>query len=268
MTTRRSLAEQKFGAAAADYAASAVHASGPSLARAVALASPQPDWRVLDVATGAGHTALAFAPRVKSVVASDITSEMLDQAAAIAAERGLANVETSRAEAGALPYDDASFDLVTCRLAAHHFSDPAAFVREAARVLKPGGTIALIDNISPDASTMPEASTEELHAAATIYNLYETLRDPSHARCLTLGEWLELLGDGAFHRARTEILDQDIAFDPWVKRMRCEPDTIERLRAMLEEPVLRTVLDPRVEDGEFMFTLKEAIIVAEKVQRE
>ena len=89
---------------------------------------PQPDWHVLDVATGAGHTALAFAPLVARVVASDITGEMLAEAAKLAGARGLANVETAHAEAGNLPFPDASFDLVTCRLAAHHFPAPAAFV--------------------------------------------------------------------------------------------------------------------------------------------
>ena len=121
------LVQKQFGAAAADYAASAVHASGPSLGRLVALVSPQPHWHVLDVATGAGHTALAFAPLVASVVASDITGEMLAEASKLAAVRRLANVETTRAEAGNLPFPDASFDLVTCRLAAHHFPDPRYF---------------------------------------------------------------------------------------------------------------------------------------------
>ena len=100
------LVQKQFGAAAADYAASAVHASGPSLGRLVALVSPQPHWHVLDVATGAGHTALAFAPLVASVVASDITGEMLAEASKLAAVRRLANVETTRAEAGNLPFPD------------------------------------------------------------------------------------------------------------------------------------------------------------------
>jgi protein-L-isoaspartate O-methyltransferase len=65
-----SLIQRKFGEATAEYAASAVHARGASLARLVELVDPKPSWRVLDVATGAGHTALAFAPRVARVTAS------------------------------------------------------------------------------------------------------------------------------------------------------------------------------------------------------
>ena len=260
----RSLVQKQFGAAAADYAASAVHASGPSLGRLVALVDPQPDWHVLDVATGAGHTALAFAPLVARVVASDITDEMLAEAAKLAGARGLANVETAHAEAGSLPFPDASFDLVTCRLAAHHFPAPAAFVGEAWRVLKRGGTFALVDNVGPDAARMPAATPAEVRDADTLYNTYEELRDPSHVRALSLDDWLALLDDAGFADVRHERLDQDIAFRPWTERMRCSPETIERLYHLLDNDLLRAFLRPREEAGERMFTLQEAIIVARK----
>ena len=260
-----SLVQKQFGAAAADYASSAVHASGPSLARLVALVSPQRDWRALDVATGAGHTALALAPYVSRVIASDITEEMLAEAEKLAAARGLANVETAHAEAGALPFAVESFDLVTCRLAAHHFPDPAAFVGEAWRVLTPGGTLALVDNIGPDPAFLPNARAVDLRDASIVYNAFEKLRDPSHARCLTLAEWRELLEDTGFVDLREERLDQDIAFEPWTKRMRCDAATVGRLQAMLAtDGALRAFLRPREEDGASMFTLQEAIIVARK----
>ena len=259
-----SLVQKQFGVAAADYAASAVHASGPSLGRLLALVSPQPHWHVLDVATGAGHTALAFAPLVARVVASDITGEMLAEAAKLAAARGLTNVETAHAEAGNLPFPDASFDLLTCRLAAHHFPEPAAFVGEARRVLKPGGTFALVDNVGPDTARMPKASAAELRDVDMLYNAYEALRDPSHVRALSLDEWLGLLGAAGFTGARHEQLDQDIAFMPWTERMRCSPETVERLHHLLDNDLLRGFLRPRVEAGELVFTLQEAIIVARK----
>ena len=155
MSLTKSLAQQRFGAAAADYATSAVHAKGASLVRLVELTEPESHWRVLDVATGAGHTALAFAPHVAKVTATDITDEMLAEARKLAADRGLANVRTLSAKAEDLPFPDTSFDLVVCRLAAHHFDDVTAFAGGAFRVLMPGGMIGIVDTIGPDATTAP-----------------------------------------------------------------------------------------------------------------
>jgi ubiquinone/menaquinone biosynthesis C-methylase UbiE len=257
-----SLVQEKFGAAAADYAASTVHAKGESLARLVERVGPQRHWRVLDMATGAGHMALALAPHVALVVASDITSEMLAEAAKLAAQRGLANVEPAHADAAALPFPDESFDLVTCRLAAHHFPDPAAFVAESWRVLKPGGNFALVDNISPDASILPGSSCEEADRTAADYNAYEKLRDPSHGHCLGLTEWAALLRRAGFVGIRFERMDQDIAFQPWTQRMRCDAPTVAKLRSMLDEPRLNAFLRPRTNEDGLIFTLQEAIIVA------
>ncbi len=153
-----SLAQQRFGAAAADYATSTVHAQRRTLAHLVELTKPQAHWRVLDVATGAGHMALALAPYVARVTASDITAEMLAETRRLAGERGFINFRTVRAKAEDLPFPDASFDLVICRLAAHHFDDPEAFVAEAYRVLMPGGVLGIVDNISPDAAILPDRS--------------------------------------------------------------------------------------------------------------
>jgi ubiquinone/menaquinone biosynthesis C-methylase UbiE len=259
-----SLVQQKFGAAAADYAASSVHAKGESLARLVALVGPQRHWHVLDVATGAGHTALALAPHVAHVVASDITDPMLVEAARLAKERGLRNVETAHADASALPFPDRSFDLVTCRLAAHHFPDPAGFMSESWRVLKPGGAFALVDNISPDTDTLPGASREEAYRTAADYNAYEKLRDPSHGRCLSLAEWSALLTRTGFADIRSEHMDQDIAFEPWAQRMRCDAATVVRQRAMLAEPRLERFLRTRTTGDGLTFTLQEAIVVSKK----
>ena len=84
-----SLVQKKFGEAASDYAACAMHAEGPSLARLTELISPKPTWRQLDIATGAGHTALAFAPTIAKATASDVTPEMLAEVKRLAKERGL-----------------------------------------------------------------------------------------------------------------------------------------------------------------------------------
>ncbi len=111
--SNKPLVQSQFGAHAASYATSRSHAAGNSLQRLVALVQPKPDWRMLDVATGAGHTALTFAPHVREVIASDLTPQMLEQAAKLAKARGLTNFTTEKAEAESLPFGDASFDLVT-----------------------------------------------------------------------------------------------------------------------------------------------------------
>ncbi|HET7155886.1 MAG TPA: class I SAM-dependent methyltransferase, partial [Hyphomicrobiaceae bacterium] len=158
----KSLVQQQFGAHAGAYATSAVHAKGASLGRLVELVKPGPHWQALDIATGAGHTAAAFAPHVARVIASDVTDEMLAEARKLAAAKGLANMETASADAEALPFEDGRFDLVTCRIAPHHFPDIPMFVGQVWRVLKPGGTFALVDNIAPDTESTPGFSSTEL----------------------------------------------------------------------------------------------------------
>ena len=137
--------------------------------------------KVLDIATGGGHTGLLFAALGHEVTLADIAPPMLQRAAQAAAERGL-RVETRLHPAEQFPYANSSFDLVTCRVASHHFSSPVDFVRETARVLKPGGWFLLIDGSVEDGQ--PEAE-EWLH-------LVEKYRDPSHRRLLSPRAWSQL----------------------------------------------------------------------------
>ena len=109
----KQLVKDQFGVNAANYATSPVHAKGASLERLVELTGPGPDWVCLDVATAAGHTALAFAPHVARVVASDLTPEMIAEAQKLGGERGVTNMEFAIADAEALPFADKSFDAYT-----------------------------------------------------------------------------------------------------------------------------------------------------------
>ncbi|MDD5348861.1 MAG: class I SAM-dependent methyltransferase [Chthoniobacteraceae bacterium] len=140
-----------------------------------------PGARVLDVAAANGHTGLYFASLGHRVILADIAAPMLERARELAAERGLA-VETREHPAEALPYPGASFDLVTCRVAAHHFSSPEAFVRESARVLKPGGWFLLIDNSVEDGDPVAE---DWIHQV-------DKLHDASHVRALAPAAWRAL----------------------------------------------------------------------------
>jgi ubiquinone/menaquinone biosynthesis C-methylase UbiE len=134
--------------------------------------------KALDVATGGGHTGLYLASLGYDVTLADIAQPMLDRAAEAALERGV-TIKTALHAAEQLPYPDETFDLVTCRVAAHHFSSPDKFIAETARVLKRGGHFLLIDGTVSD---------DQAEAQAWIHTV-EKLRDPSHQRFLTPKEW-------------------------------------------------------------------------------
>jgi ubiquinone/menaquinone biosynthesis C-methylase UbiE len=262
----KSLVQQQFGAHAAAYATSAVHAKGASLGRLVELVRPEMHWRALDIATGAGHTAAAFAPHVAHVIASDITEEMLEEARKLAASKGFANMEAATADAQAPPFLDDEFELVTSRIAPHHFPDVGVFVREVARVLKPGGTFALVDNIAPDAESTPGFSDRDLAQAAIAYNDFEKRRDPSHGRCLGMAEWSDLIAAAGLQVTHKERIAKDMEFDSWAVRLGADEPTVAGLRETLAEasPALAAFLKPRTENGALWFTLDEAILIARK----
>jgi ubiquinone/menaquinone biosynthesis C-methylase UbiE len=254
-STTKSLVQTQFGANAERYATSRIHAEGESLSRLLEMVAPRADWEAIDIATGPGHTALAFAPRVKHVIAADITPEMLKVASGLAAKRGIRNVSFAEMTAEKLSFPDASFDLATCRTAPHHFADVKAFVMEVARVLRPGGVFGLVDNIAPDD---PEAAAQ--------HNDLERLRDPSHARCLSEKEWLDLIAAAGLTVRHKEILSKDIELEGWAGRMQASPEAMEKLRAILRNAAggLRAFLQPKERADNIDFVLMESLIVAEK----
>jgi ubiquinone/menaquinone biosynthesis C-methylase UbiE len=256
MNDSNQLIQQQFGAHANLYATSDVHAKGASLARLVALTNPQRDWQVLDVSTGAGHTALTFAPRVARVIATDLTLQMLDAARQLAAERGLANIEFKPADAHALPFDDNTFDLVTNRLALHHFTNARKGIAEMARVCKPGGVVALVDNIVP-----PDKPT------AGYLNHFEQVHSPSHNWAYPVARLEVYFADARLKVEHTETLRKEMEFEPWAERAGASAATKEKLRALLLRDVpesVRQFLTPRADGDKIFFTLTEAIVIGRK----
>ncbi len=255
MTEVHDLVKRRFGAHAAGYVTSADHSRGESLDRLLALVDPQPDWRALDVATGGGHTALALAPRVREVVAVDLTPEMLAQAAAFARQRGADNVTFRETDAQQLPFGEAEFDLATCRIAPHHFPDPARFVRECARVVRPGGLVAVIDNVTP---------ADPL--AARHLNAFDKLRDPSHVWTCTPAEWEGFFGAAGLALEHSELFVKTMGFHGWADRMGVSPPVKLQLEVLLRQapaPALES-LQPREENGRLVFNLLELLIVGRK----
>ena len=253
MSDLKTKVQSQFGVASDAYAVSEIHARGESLKLLVELVNPQPGWQVLDVATGAGHTALAVAPRVAHVVATDLTQAMLTKTAELAAQRGLTNIETKIADAEALPFDDGSFDLVTCRLAFHHFPQPRQAAHELARVLKPGGVMGFTDNFTVDDP-----------AAVAYYNAYEKLRDPSHHWVPPLTELQAMFEQAGLRVEAVHKLTKEFEFHDWADRQHVSPADKERLLEMMRQipKALQPLFAPRWADGTMYFSLWETVLVA------
>ncbi len=169
---------QRFDTLARNYATSEVHTSSPTRDRLHALL-PRVE-SVCDVASGAGHTGLGFAGIAGRIVAVDPAPNMLAQVRRLAAERGV-EVETVEAFAEAIPLSSDSFDLVVCRVAAHHFSDLPKAMGEMTRIARPGGYVAIIDMEGNDDPTI-----------AALNHEIEVLHDPTHVRSYTVAYWREL----------------------------------------------------------------------------
>jgi SAM-dependent methyltransferase len=199
-------AMEQFGATAEYYVASKSHQAGDDLPRMIELAQPRPSDRLLDIATGGGNVARVFSPHVGEVVASDLTPRMLAAVEASFAERGLTNVRCAEADAEQLPFEDACFHIVTCRIAPHHFPHPDRFVAESARVLRPGGRFLLVD------STVPPGEVGEF------WNRFELMRDPSHVRTLATDEWATLIRNSGLDLRAVEDYPKRHDFADWVAR--------------------------------------------------
>jgi ubiquinone/menaquinone biosynthesis C-methylase UbiE len=217
--------QARFGQYAQGYVESESHASGADLDRLIELAQAQPAWIILDVATGGGHTALHFSPHVKQVVAADLTPKMLQAAETFIAGQGASNVAYSAGDAEQLPFADGVFDLVTCRIAPHHFPDCFRFVQECARVLKVGGRLLVEDHVLPDDAR-----------AGKYVDSFERLRDPSHARAFAVYEWQGMFLDAGLAVEHIETLSKsNNKLFPWAERQGCTPAVIERLQLMLAQ---------------------------------
>ncbi|MBA3944232.1 MAG: class I SAM-dependent methyltransferase [Herpetosiphonaceae bacterium] len=248
--------QAQFGASAAAYVASAVHAQRDDLRRMLELAAPRGDERVLDIATGGGHTALAFAPHVREVIATDLTPLMLEAAERFITGQGIANVYFQQADAEALPFPAEHFDIVTCRVAAHHFADVPQFAREAARVLRPDGVLVLDDTIAPTETELD-----------IFINSIETERDPTHVRDYTETEWLRFCTEAGLVVQHSETGTKQLPFVDWCRRARVELATEADLNRRLREatPAAKAaVAITTVDEQVTAFALHSLVLVARK----
>jgi ubiquinone/menaquinone biosynthesis C-methylase UbiE len=255
---RLARSRKQFGATAEAYRTSPVFRHDVTLARMLELAAaPQPDERALDIATGAGHTAVAFAPHMREVVATDPTLEMLAQTRLLAAECCRENVTLVACAAEALPFAEGTFGIVTCRIAPHHFTDVSAFCRESARVLRPGGRFVVCDTVAPEARDADEWMQE-----------VERLRDPSHGRDYTRAEWLAFFDAAGFTDPVAEWLPASegphMDTGEWLKRAKVSAEHTARILALYAAAPASARAEFLIEeqDGEFAFAWPRLILAA------
>ena len=215
MTTQ---SKDQFNRQAENYASSVPHSSGDSLRILSEFAALDRYDLGLDIATGPGFTAFAIAPYCKTVIASDIADGMLKQARKIAADRNIKNVRFEIIDAQNIPYPDASFDIITCRTAPHHFPDIPQFLSEVHRTLKPNGTFLLCDT-----------TTSETPELANWHQRAEALRDPSHAYAPTPSKWRQLITETGFKITHEQPSQVNMTFWDWVKRSGTPDPVISQL---------------------------------------
>jgi SAM-dependent methyltransferase len=187
-----------WDARAEAYRQSEAHASGPDLDLLVEWADGA--RTAVDVASGGGHVARRLREAGLSVVTVDPAPGMRADVQAFAEH---------------LPFDDRSFDVVACRVAAHHFADVEAAVHELARVA--ADRVLVVDNLN-----MGEAAEQA-----------ERLRDPSHVRNHGEAEWRVLFAGAGLELDDVRVFDRPIDLAAWLERAGCTGKDAERVRALM-----------------------------------
>jgi len=222
----RAKVQSQFGGSAEAYVSSPGHAAGEDLDRLLRWGRQRAAARVLDIATGGGHTALAFAGFTPTVVATDLTPAMLSAARKFIAGQGVAGVHFLAADVEALPFHEETFGVVTCRIAAHHFPELVPAVRQVARVLRRGGSFLVQDILGHD----------DPELAAFILAV-ERRRDPSHVRSFRQLEWTAFLRAAGLTVIDEAVVEKVRPWEEWTTRTRMRPEARQELdRLVLDAP--------------------------------
>ena len=250
---------RQFGENARGYAVSRTHAEGGTRHLLLERLQPVMDETALDVACGAGGMTLVLAGYVETAIGLDPAPEMLAALDLGARRAERANVRAVRGDAHALPFGDSSLQIVTVRMAPHHFHDPALAVREMARVLARGGRLGIADG------TVPENA--ELDA---FINRLDALHDPTTVRNYNASEWrafyagaglrVDSVEEEAFDLAEGRLLSE------WVARSAGSSAVFDECRRMLlgAPLAIRRALRVQIEGDDVRFDLPKIVIVGTK----
>jgi ubiquinone/menaquinone biosynthesis C-methylase UbiE len=212
----------------------------------------------IDVACGPGTFTRPFASRVHRAVGVDLTPAMIEKARAEAARAGITNIEFIRGDIYALPFADGIASIVACGYAFHHMQEPAQALAEMARVLRPGGRVAIVDFIVPEGP------------GGAIQNNIERLRDPSHTNAQTVPQFRSLIQDAGLRPLSEEVRPHWYDFDLWMRNAGSLPGDADyvHVRRMMEEIMVDDAsgLKPRYSEktGNLEFLHTVLLLVAEK----
>ncbi|WP_078427144.1 class I SAM-dependent methyltransferase [Alkalihalobacterium alkalinitrilicum] len=220
---------RQFNETSDGYLTSNVHAKGKDLAWIGEIVQNVKRKKALDVATGAGHTALLLSQSVDYVVAMDITPNMLQLAESQAKEKGINNISFTLGDVENLPFVNETFDAVTCRIAAHHFPNLLKAVEEMHRVLSKDGVLIIVDNYIPEDNS-------------NMINTIEKLRDPSHHECITLSKWKELFNKAKFTNIKCyQKWTSTMNLEEWVNRAKPTIENKTKINELIEKENLNWI---------------------------
>lgn len=229
--THSQAVDKQFGSQAQDYLTSAVHSQGKDLQRLATLLAPYKEAQVIDLGCGAGHASFVAAGAVKNVIAYDLSKQMLDVVAQAASDKQMNNITVRQGVAESLPFDDHSADVIISRYSAHHWHDVGQALREVARVLKPGGKFIMMDVVSPG------------HPLLDIYlQTVEVLRDTSHVRNYSPGEWLKMASEAGLIAGEVTTDRLPLEYTSWLARMRTPEHfavAIRELQKVMSDDVVK-----------------------------
>ena len=253
VATHRDIILNQFSCQALPFSAAAMINDKGALKMIVDAAQPRPKDAVLDVACGPGLVVCAFAPYAGRVTGMDITPAMLDRARQLAAEQGVRDVDWHQGDVYLLPYAAESFTIVVTRYSFHHLLDPAAALREIARVCAAKGRIVVVDAYAPED---PEQAAE--------LNRIERLRDPSHVSSLSLPALKDLFARVGLPEPRVTLYQLRVEVRDLLARAFPNPgDEIEIVKAFRASAADGRLGIPVHIDGDnILVTYRAAILTA------